>query len=84
MFKSRCLAGGLLALHLLSTYVFLGQQPFWNFIALTGRNLLLPLRWIPLCIGKADFAPVVGIGLVFLASEFAERGLTALYERLPL
>jgi uncharacterized protein YggT (Ycf19 family) len=76
--------GGLLALHLVSSYVYLGNQPVWSFIALTGRNLLTPLRWAPLQLGKVDFAPLVGIALVFLVAELAVRGLTALYERLPL
>jgi uncharacterized protein YggT (Ycf19 family) len=80
----RYLIGGLLALHLVSSYVYLGNQPFWNFIALTGRNLLRPLRWVPLRLGKVDFAPLVGLALVFFAAELAERGLTILYERLPL
>ena len=78
------LIGGVLALYLLSNYVFLGQQPFWKFVGLTGRNLLVPLRGIPLRLGKADFRPLVGIALAFLVAELAERALTALYERLPL
>jgi hypothetical protein len=35
-------------------------------------------------VGKVDFAPVAGIVLVFLFAELAERGLIALYLRLPL
>jgi uncharacterized protein YggT (Ycf19 family) len=80
----RYLIGGLLALYLVGSYVYLGDQPVWSFIALTGRNLLTPLRWVPLRLGKADFAPLVGIALVFFAAELAERGLTELYQRLPL
>jgi uncharacterized protein YggT (Ycf19 family) len=78
------LIGGLLALHLVGSYVYLGGQPLWSFVALTGRNLLAPLRWVPLRIGKVDFAPLIAIALVFFAAELARRGLTALYERLPL
>jgi len=78
------LIGGLLALHLVSSYVYLGNQPFWNFIALTGRNLLIPLRRVPLRLGKVDFAPLVGLALVFFAAELAERGLSWLYTRLPV
>ena len=80
----RYLIGGLLALHLVGSYVYLGDQPFWSFIALTGRNLLTPLGWIPLRLGKVDFTPLVGIAVVFFTAELAERGLTALYQRLPL
>ena len=75
------LIGGLLALHLVSSYVYLGNQPFWHFVAPTGRNLLRPLRRVPLRLGKVDFAPLVGIALVFLAAEFAERGLSQLYKQ---
>ena len=78
------LIGGLLLLWLLTTYVYLGNSVFWSFVNLTGRNLLLPLRWAPLRVGKVDLAPVVAIALVFFASEQAERGLTFLYTRLPL
>ena len=79
----RYLIGGLLALHLVGSYVYLGDQPVWSFIGLTGRNLLVPLRRVHLRLGKVDFAPVVGIALVFLAAELAERGLTGLYQHLP-
>jgi len=80
----RFLIGGLLALHLVSTYIYLGNQPFWSFITATGRNLLNPLRPVPLRLGKVDFAPLVGIALVFLFGELSERGLSLLYSRLPL
>jgi hypothetical protein len=78
------LIGALLILCLLGTYVYLGSSPFWAFVLMTGSNLVLPLRWMPLRVGKVDMAPVVALSLVFLAAELAERGLTALYGRLPL
>jgi uncharacterized protein YggT (Ycf19 family) len=56
---------------------------FWNFLTVTGRNMLKPLRVLPLQIGRIDFAPVLAIALVLVASRFAERGLTDLYRRLP-
>jgi uncharacterized protein YggT (Ycf19 family) len=68
-----------LGLYVLSSYVYLGPHPWWNFVALTGRRLLAPLRWMPLQVGKVDFAPVVAIALVFFLAELGERGLTALY-----
>jgi uncharacterized protein YggT (Ycf19 family) len=80
----RFLIGGLLALHLVSTYIYLGNQPFWSFIAATGRNLLTPLRPVPLHLGKVDFAPLVGMALVFLFAELAERALALLHSHLPL
>ena len=80
----RYLIGALLLLRVLTTYIYLGNGSFWNFVILTGHNLLLPLRRLPLRVGRVDLAPVVAIALVFLTAELAERGLTALYSRLPL
>ena len=77
-------AAGLLVLHLLNTYVYFGKHPLWNYVATMAQTLLQPLEKIPLRAGKVDFAPVVGIALVFLIGELAERGLAALYERLLL
>jgi uncharacterized protein YggT (Ycf19 family) len=75
--------GVLLALHLLNSYVYFGRHPFWNYVNATARTLLQPLRRVPLRAGKADFAPVVGIALVFLLAGLGERGLTFIYGRLP-
>ena len=74
---------GLLLLCLVSTYVYLGNNSFWSFIHLTGANLMLPLRWAPLRIGKVDLAPVLAIAVLFFAGQVAQRCLTALYIRLP-
>ena len=77
------LAAALLVLRLLNTYIYFGKHPFWNYVNTTAQALLAPLQKIPLRVGKADFAPVVGIALVFLAAEIVERGLVWLYARLP-
>jgi uncharacterized protein YggT (Ycf19 family) len=76
-------AAGLLALHLLNTYIYFGRHPFWNYVNAAAQTLLSPLRKIPLRAGKVDFAPVIGIAIVFFAGELAERGLVLLYARLP-
>lgn len=79
-----------LGLHLLNTYVHLGNHPLWNFVNASARRLLAPLKSIPLRIGNVDFAPVVEIALVFVCAELAENGvhgkfgLTWLFSRLPL
>jgi hypothetical protein len=75
---------GLLLLHLLATYVYLGHSPFWTFINLTGRNLLRPLSWIPWRVGRVDPAPLVGAALILFLAELAYRSLPSLYQRLPL
>lgn len=78
------LIAGLLLFHLLNSYVYLGPSPLWDFVSLTARNLLKPLGWLPLQIGRVDFAPTLALLLVWVAAEFAGRGLQELFRRLPL
>jgi uncharacterized protein YggT (Ycf19 family) len=77
------IAVALLVLHLLNTYIYFGKHPFWNYVNTTAQNLIAPLRKIPMRAGKVDFAPVVGIAIIFFATELSERGLVWLYARLP-
>ncbi len=74
---------GVLLLHLLNSYVYLGNHAFWNFVNATARNLLLPLRWLPLRFGKVDFLPLIGIALIFLITETCSRLPTQFYRLLP-
>ncbi len=67
--------GLLLTLHLLNSYIYFGKNPFWKYVNATAQTLLVPLQKIPLRAGKVDFAPVVGIAIVFLAAHFAEQGI---------
>jgi len=76
-------AGAILALYLLSSYIYFGRHPFWKYINVTAQNFMAPLHKVPLRAGKVDFAPVLAIGLLFLAAEFAGRSLNFLYLRLP-
>lgn len=76
-------AAAILGLHLLNSYIYFGRHPFWNYINVSAQNLLVPLKNIPLRVGKVHFAPVLALGLLFLAAEFAGRGLNWLYVRLP-
>jgi uncharacterized protein YggT (Ycf19 family) len=76
------LIGALLALHLLNSYIYFGKNPFWNYVNATAQTLLSPLKKISLRVGKADFAPVVGIALIFLIAGLAARGLAFFYSRL--
>ncbi|MHB8523598.1 MAG: hypothetical protein ACYDH9_22975 [Limisphaerales bacterium] len=74
----------LLGLHVLNSYVYLGNYPVWSYVNTTARHLLWPLTWLPLRLGRVDLAPVLGIALVWLLAEYGGRGLTQLYLRLPL
>jgi uncharacterized protein YggT (Ycf19 family) len=78
------LIAALLALHLLNSYIYFGRHPFWNYVNATAKQLLLPLGKIPLRAGKADFAPVAGIALVFLLTGAVGRVLVYIYGRLSL
>jgi uncharacterized protein YggT (Ycf19 family) len=72
----------ILALHLFSSYVYLGEAPFWNFVNTTAHGLLRPLQCFPLRAGKLDFAPVLAMLLVLFVAPFCQGGLTDLYKSL--
>lgn len=74
----------LLFLYLLNSYVYLGNNPFWKYVYLTGRTVLSPLAPLPLRLGKVDFAPVLAVALVFLVAEGLGQALIWLYPHLPI
>jgi uncharacterized protein YggT (Ycf19 family) len=61
---------GVLCLHMLNSYVYLGDHPMWNYINVTARHLLYPLRPLPLRLGKIDLLPLVGILLILATMNF--------------
>lgn len=69
----------ILSLHLLSSYIYFGRHPLWNYVSQTAQKLLQPLKSIPLRVARVDFAPVLAIAIIFFVSELAERGLIWLY-----
>ncbi len=73
---------GILALHMFSSYVYLGELPFWSFVNTTAHSLLRPLQWLPLRAGRVDFAPVIAMLLLLFTAPFSQRGLTQLFQRL--
>jgi hypothetical protein len=75
---------GLLLLHLLNSYVYLGSGPVWSYVNNNARHLLRLLAWLPLHAGRVDLAPVAGIALVFGLAELGSWGLTRLFGLLPL
>jgi len=75
----RWLLGGLLLLRLINTYVYLGSNPFWDFVHQIGGIPLLPFRRLPLQIGKLDLSPLLAAAVVFLAAAGVERALVAAY-----
>lgn len=61
----RFLLVGILVIYVITSYVFLGSNPVWDFVSTTSRNIL-SLNWLPLRIGKFDFAPLLAIALIVL------------------
>lgn len=55
-----------LCVYIIVSYVYLGPNPLWDFVTTTSRNILSPLRHLPLQVGKLDLAPVVGIAVLVL------------------
>lgn len=73
-----------LTLHVINSYVYFGNHTFWNHLNGIARQLLVPLRRVPLRVVRVDFAPVLVLVLVFVLSRLIEDGLTALYAKLPI
>ena len=71
----------ILLLHLVSSYVFLGNNPFWDFIGITARKILRPLRGIPLQYRRIDIAPLAGIVLILLLLQVFPRAVENLLDR---
>jgi uncharacterized protein YggT (Ycf19 family) len=69
-------------LHVVNSYVYLGDLPVWNFVNVTARNLLRPIKWIPLRAGKIDFAPVFAIVIVLASAQLSQLALAQLYQKL--
>jgi uncharacterized protein YggT (Ycf19 family) len=74
---------GVLGLYFVSSYVFFGKQPFWQHLDVIARQLIAPVRGLPLRIGKLDVAPLLGIALVVLFAHIAENGIKTPQRRNP-
>jgi uncharacterized protein YggT (Ycf19 family) len=73
---------GILVLHIINSYLYLGNAPFWQFVSTTAKHLVTPLTFVPLRIGKIDFTPLASIIIVLAASELINRWLPRIYQRL--
>ena len=79
----RYLIACVLLLHLVANYVYFGNAPFWTFINLTARNLVKPISWLPLHMGKFDGTPLIGAAIVLFLGEFLSSKLPKWYAHLP-
>jgi hypothetical protein len=78
------LVAGLLLVHWINSYVYLGNSVVWHYLASTGRQILRPFRVVPLAYGRADFTAVVGIALVLVGGHYAGRWIQWLFQHPPL
>lgn len=73
---------GILGLHLLNLYVYVGSHDWVDYVSRTAKNLLRPLAPFPTRFGKLEFAPAIGLILILLADHFGHLMLEAAYRAL--
>jgi uncharacterized protein YggT (Ycf19 family) len=73
LFSLKFLVPAVLLVYFLTSYVYLGSNPLWEFIGAAARTVLAPLGGLPLRVGKLDLAPLVGVILVLLLLHVAPR-----------
>lgn len=66
-YSLRFLLLAFLIAYVVVTYVYLGANPLWEFVSTTSRNILSPLKRLPLQFGKMDLAPLIAIVLIVVA-----------------
>jgi hypothetical protein len=74
---------GVLLCHLVNAHVYLGNALIWNYVDATARNLLSPLRWVPLRFGRVDLLPLPVMATVILLAHFVEHPPDSFYRMLP-
>ena len=62
-------------LHVVNSYVYLGNYAFLAYINSAAQTLLKLIRWLPLRLGKIDFAPLVFCAIVLGIDIALRRGL---------
>jgi len=70
----------LLFLHLLNTYVYLGEWSIWRLASLTSRQFVKPLSGLRM--GRFDLAALVGLVLIVAIAQLADWALPEVYQRL--
>ncbi|MEY2409660.1 MAG: hypothetical protein QOF48_2330 [Verrucomicrobiota bacterium] len=83
LLSTKYLLLGLLGLYLVTSYIHFGTWTFLEFATLTGKNLLHPLQWMRLRIGRFDFSPLAAMAMVWFGTKYGEILLMNLFERIP-
>ena len=77
----RWLLVGVLLLHLLNLYVYLGSHPFWDFIQQTGDRLSKPFSFARL--GQLDLSPIPATLVLWCGMNLLGFGFPWLKSALP-
>ena len=72
---------GVIAFHLLHSYVYLGEQALWKFIDECAKFYLSPFRSLPLLVGRFDFSPILGILVYWFGLELGDWVLRIAFAR---
>ena len=56
---------GIVSLYILNCFIYFGERKFWKNVDNYGKQLLTPIRKIPLVIGKLDLAPFVVMAFAY-------------------
>jgi uncharacterized protein YggT (Ycf19 family) len=74
-----------LFVYVIISYVYLGANASWDFVNTTSRNILYPLKWLPLKLGRIDLTPVLAIILVvlllFVLPSYLLQNITAILDK---
>ncbi len=77
----RWLILGILGLHFLNTYVYLGSHPLWDFVQQTGQRLCLPFQWLRM--GRIDLSVLPALVVYFGVPTLLSTGFPQLKVWLP-
>ncbi len=64
-----------LLLDLVASYVYLGVSPVWDFVGTTSKNILRPLKPLPLHLAKVDLAPLLGTLLILVLLHWVPNAI---------
>ena len=73
-----------LMLHLVASYVYLGNAPIWTYVNTVAAGWLRPLRVLPLRLGRFDLAPLLALAGVILIAMLVPEKLAWLFSKLPV
>tara|TARA_B100001123_G_scaffold132559_1_gene153762 strand:+ start:1931 stop:2749 length:819 start_codon:yes stop_codon:yes gene_type:complete len=68
----------IVSLYILNSFIYFGEKKFWKKVDDCGKQLLAPIRKIPLMVGKLDLAPFVVMAFAYGLSYILRHDQLAL------